>query len=157
MIKRCLECSATIDSGKLCDACYKAANEQTIKLVVDSKNGIAEVATNMPKEQLIVFGKLEEKGLKYDQGKPDLSILPIEALEAMAAAFTYGAKKYQRNNFKKGIEVNRTLAAALRHIYAKLNKQDFDIESGVDHLGHALAAIAMAIYTLKHKPELDDR
>jgi hypothetical protein len=55
------------------------------------------------------------------------------------------------------MDISRQLAAALRHIYQHLGGQTFDEESGVEHLGHALASIAMACYTLKNKPEFDNR
>ena len=96
-------------------------------------------------------------GRKDDTGKPDLTDIPKEAMWAMGAAFTYGQKKYQKNNFRKGMKVSRQLAAAIRHIYQHIDGETIDTESGAMHLGHALASIAMAVYTLKNHPELDDR
>jgi hypothetical protein len=96
-------------------------------------------------------------GVKYDSGKPDLTDIPLEAMWQMGAAFTYGQKKYQKNNFRNGMKVSRLLAAAVRHIYQHISGETYDSESGVTHLGHALASIAMACYTLSNKPELDDR
>jgi hypothetical protein len=34
-------------------------------------------------------------GLKYDAGKPDLSLVPVEALNSIALCFEYGARKYE--------------------------------------------------------------
>lgn len=87
------------------------------------------------------------QGRKDDQDKPDLSLLPKEALEAMAYAFMHGGKKYGRYNYRKGMQWHRPLAAALRHIVAFTAGENKDPESGHSHLGHALAAIAMvAVY-----------
>lgn len=95
--------------------------------------------------------------IKLDNGKPDLTDIPMEAMWQMGAAFTYGQKKYKKHNFRNGMLVSRLLAAAIRHIFQHLAGQTYDDESKVTHLGHALASISMACYTLTHKPELDDR
>lgn len=167
MVKRCQSCSATIDSGIQCDECMKppyklgvikGTSSHTSNGSVPSTNfyNISEDIKKALSNDLNNIVK-EDKGLKYDSGKPDLTIVPIEAIEEMARAFMYGARKYARGNFKKGLEVNRTLAAALRHIYAFANKEDKDPESGESHLAHALAALAMTVYNLKHNPNMDDR
>ncbi len=97
------------------------------------------------------------EGIKHDQDKPDLSLLPKEALEAMAFAFQYGEKKYGRHNFRAGMDWHRPLAAALRHITAFNDGEDLDSESGVSHLGHALAAISMLIVYQTKKVGKDTR
>ena len=97
------------------------------------------------------------KGTKHDQEKPDMTLIPREAMLEMATAFTYGAKKYSRHNFRAGLSISRQLAASLRHIYQFLDGENIDQESGNTHLGSALASIAMACYTLQNKPEFDDR
>lgn len=97
------------------------------------------------------------QGTKDDTQKPDMTDIPTEAMWEMAAAFTYGQRKYSKNNYRQGMKVSRQLAAAVRHIYQHLDGDTFDSESGVTHLGHALASIAMACYTLKNHPHYDDR
>jgi Domain of unknown function (DUF5664) len=82
---------------------------------------------------------------KHDDGKPDLSLLTFEMLRPMTQAFMHGEKKYDRGNFKKGFVNTRLAAAALRHIYQWLDGQDNDEESGISHLGHAQAALAMLL------------
>lgn len=96
-------------------------------------------------------------GVKFDSGKPDMTDIPLEAMWQMGAAFTYGQKKYGKNNYRGGMQVSRQLAAAIRHIYQHLSGETIDPESGLSHLGHALASIAMACYTLKNHPKMDDR
>lgn len=102
-------------------------------------------------------GTVVNTGVKFDADKPSMSSIPREAMWEMGQAFGYGAKKYGDGNFRKGMKVSRQLAAAVRHIYQHLDGQDLDPESGVTHLGHALASIAMACYTLRNCPEMDDR
>lgn len=84
-------------------------------------------------------------GIKYDMGKPDLSLCPRVALEAMAEAFMVGERKYGRYNYLKGFEVHRLVAAAMRHLVAFNEGENIDSEYGTQHLGHALASIAMIL------------
>lgn len=96
--------------------------------------------------------------VKHDSDKPAVQYIPMEALFAMGDAFGYGARKYGGYNFQlTGLEVTRCLAAAVRHIFQFLSGEDNDKESGKSHLGHAMAAIGMAVYTLHHFKNKDDR
>lgn len=96
-------------------------------------------------------------GTKADSKKPPITIIPREALEQEAQAFAFGANKYGKYNFRKGIEYTRLLDAVMRHTLAFTDGEDFDPESGESHLAHARANLAMLIYMVKHKSELDDR
>jgi len=98
-----------------------------------------------------------EIGVKFDQDKPDLSILTKESLVAEALAFQYGAKKYSRGNYKNGLDWTRVIAAAMRHLVAFNAKEDKDPESGLSHLAHAKACLAMLIYFEENKVGKDDR
>lgn len=97
------------------------------------------------------------KGLKYDSEKPPLAYIPKAALWAEGEAFAYGAKKYEPFNYKNGLAVTRSLSASIRHILQFLDGEDYDSESGVNHLGCARANLAMALDTLANHPHLDDR
>lgn len=96
-------------------------------------------------------------GVKHDSGKPQLSLLSRESLEYEARAFEFGAKKYAKNNYKKGMDWSRVIDAALRHVTAFNAKEDFDSESNLNHLAHAKACIAMLIYYYENKVGNDDR
>lgn len=95
--------------------------------------------------------------IKHDENKPQLSILTKESLNAEAYAFMYGALKYERHNYKLGMEWSRMIDASLRHIYAFNSKEDFDEESKLNHLWHAKACLAMLIYYYENKKGTDDR
>jgi hypothetical protein len=95
--------------------------------------------------------------IKHDEGKWDPTMLTIEMVELLSRVRMFGAKKYARNNFKKGFKYTRSLAAALRHIFKFLNGEDNDEESGLNHLGHAIACLEHCIYDTIHHPENDDR
>lgn len=116
-----------------------------------SKNTGSTFDSFLKEEGIVVKGK------KFDQGKPDPTLISKDALWGIAQAFSYGAKKYGRHNYKQGIEMSRLLAAAMRHISQYNEGEDVDEESGNNHLFHAGAAICMAIYMHYNKPEMDNR
>ena len=68
-----------------------------------------------------------------------------------AVHFEDGAKKYGDNNWRKGIPVNVFLDSALRH-YIKFLRGDKD----EPHDRAVCWNLMCAIWTAKHKPELDD-
>jgi len=96
-------------------------------------------------------------GAKNDSGKPALSLLPIEALEEIAKVLSYGAIKYEKNNYKQGFNRSRLLDACLRHVYADAKGIDLDEESSLPHLAHAAATLVMLIQNIKTGVSKDDR
>jgi len=88
----------------------------------------------------------KKEGIKHDQGKDDFTYVSLEMMTALARVRAFGAKKYSRDNWKTGFKVTRSLAAALRHIFARLSGQKYDSESGLDHLWHAACCLEHAIY-----------
>jgi hypothetical protein len=101
--------------------------------------------------------KKPQRGLHFDTKKPPISIIPRQALEKEAQAFAYGAQKYGKYNFRKGIEYTKLLDSAMRHITAFSDGEDFDPESGESHLAHARANLGMLLFIMEMYPELDDR
>lgn len=87
-----------------------------------------------------------EGGTKHDEGKADLSLVPYIAVSTEALALGFGEKKYGRYNYTAGFDVSRLTAAALRHLYQYNNGETFDNESGLHHLGHARACLAMLLH-----------
>ena len=97
------------------------------------------------------------KGEKKDQGKAPLHMIPEEAIIGMAEAFAYGAIKYDRFNYRKGLEFSRLTDSLRRHTLAFLNGEDIDPESGLHHTKLMLANAAMIEFMRIHRPEMDDR
>jgi hypothetical protein len=87
-----------------------------------------------------------EVGMKFDQGKADLSLVPLIAIESEARALGFGEKKYGRYNYTAGFEVSRLTSATLRHLLAYNGGETFDPESGIHHIGHARANLAMLLH-----------
>ena len=69
--------------------------------------------------------------------KPRLELLPSAALEQIAEVLTYGAAKYDANNWCRGARWGRYYAALLRHLFAWWRGEDRDAETGLSHLAHA--------------------
>ncbi len=98
-----------------------------------------------------------ERGVKQDQGKPRLDLMPTEALEEIGKVLEFGAKKYDPWNWAKGLAWSRLLGAALRHLYAWARGESKDPESGLSHLAHAGCNILFLIYFERNKSGEDDR
>lgn len=75
--------------------------------------------------------------VKHDAGKAQMELLPVSALVAVAAVLTYGARKYQPNNWRKCPSRARYAGALLRHLFARMRGEVLDSESGLPHLAHA--------------------
>lgn len=107
----------------------------------------------------IVVSKQEngDLGIKHNSGKPPLSWIPRAALVAEAQVLAHGALKYERDNWKKGLPWSEVLDASLRHIYAFVDGEDMDEESGLHHLAHARCELGFLLEFADTHPELDDR
>lgn len=98
------------------------------------------------------------EGTKHDQEKNRLELIPAEFVEATAYVLTWGARKYQAWNWKRGIVYSRCFGALLRHLYAWWRGEDKDPETGYSHLWHASCELMFLIYfEIEGKKQLDDR
>ena len=82
--------------------------------------------------------------MKYDQGKPNIALIPPEALLDIAKVFTFGAEKYGVNNWRidgANTSWSRTYGSIQRHLTSWLAGEDTDPESGESHLTHAATQI----------------
>lgn len=106
------------------------------------------------KESLVNDSK---SGVKFDNGKVPLELLPALPLIKIGQVLEFGAKKYNDHNWRKGMKWSRVAGAALRHFLAWLNGEDTDPESGLSHLAHCACCLLFLLEYEKTKPELDDR
>ena len=96
-------------------------------------------------------------GARYNDGKPDFSLIPLVTLEDEARVWMYGEKKYARFNWQKGMKWSVPFACILRHLSAWQAGQDLDPESGLPHLAHVACNLRMLSYYAQHYAEGDDR
>ena len=88
------------------------------------------------------FPKFVPEGRKYDGEKPKMYLLPPKALLEVSKVLTFGAAKYDEHNWKKLDNIqNRYSGAALRHIFAHIDGEEYDEETGLDHLAHAICCL----------------
>ena len=81
-------------------------------------------------------------GIKYDSEKPDYSLVPPNALDDVVTVLTYGAQKYDRNNWQHLEDLdNRYFAAAQRHLWALQRGETTDDETGIHHAAHAICCM----------------
>ncbi len=104
---------------------------------------------------------MKTSAVKADEGKPDWSLVPFEALEGMVRVLEFGAKKYARNNWQTngGFSYRRVLTACVRHLFAYMRGEDNDPESGLSHISHAQCNLLFLGYYLTNKAVFnkDDR
>ncbi len=86
-------------------------------------------------------------GRKDDQEKNRLDLIEPEFIEGVGKVLTFGANKYEPNNWQKVEDAeDRYYAAALRHLIAWRKGEKTDPESGLSHLYH----VACNIMFLQH-------
>ena len=90
--------------------------------------------------------------VKYDEGKRDYTLLPINELEQVLDVLEFGAIKYKPNAWKdvpNGLE--RYKKAMLRHMVSYLKGEYTDNESGLSHLSHLATNVLFMMYFENNK------
>lgn len=88
---------------------------------------------------------MEDKALRYNEGKPDWSLVHFPSLEPMVHVLKYGEKKYTvwevsgRDNWKKSMPKHQILNSMMRHLIRLMEDEELDSESNLPHIGHILA------------------
>ena len=85
---------------------------------------------------------MDNTGIKYDAGKPEYGLLPAYALEEVVKVLTFGASKYDRDNWRKLDNLpRRYFDAAQRHMWATKRKESHDPESDLHHIAHSICCL----------------
>jgi hypothetical protein len=122
--------------------------------ISDSKHFVTGTGTT-PEE----IGKV---AVKFDSGKLDWSLMPLDSVEEILKVLEFGKKKYAAWNWSSngGFPYSRVFNSLLRHLFAWFRGEDNDPETNLSHLAHAGCNILFLIYFVKHKDKYttnDDR
>lgn len=120
------------------------------------KNTCETIKNEKPSETTENIQQLHLPGMKYDEGKPNLSLVFggfNKALLDVGYIGTFGARKYTPNGWKDVENLyERYSSALLRHMFAAMSprvKDIYDNETGRLHLAHvAWNALALTEHVL---------
>ena len=81
-------------------------------------------------------------GRKFDGGKLQYGLIPPLAMKEMVKVLTFGAEKYEPDNWKHVPDSKRRYFDAMqRHVWAYKEGEVYDPESGIHHLAHAMCCL----------------
>lgn len=107
-----------------------------------------------PKSKATTSNPKDLLGIK----KVSISKLPAVALLHAAHALMDGARKYGPYNWRdKAVIASVYIDAAFRHINAWFDGEEMAADSGVHHLGHAIACLAIILDAAETGNLIDDR
>jgi len=89
-----------------------------------------------PGEILSVNTNQSQQADRHNEGKPQWSMVDFPSMEPMVRVLEFGANKYSRDNWKKGLPKEQILDSMMRHVFALASGEENDPESGLPHIGH---------------------
>lgn len=109
-------------------------------------------------------GRIDGGGVKQVMKEPKTAVDLVDPrfIEGIGEVLRYGATKYAKNNWMRGMSWSTVLGGVLRHILAFMRGEEFDPETTLPHLHHAACGL-MFLCFYAHGPKspehrkLDDR
>ena len=98
-----------------------------------------------------------DEAVKFDGEKVRYDLIPADSLHKLAEVYTFGARKYADENWRKGMSWKRIFGAIMRHSWAWFRGEDNDPESGLPHLAHAAWGFFTLMHFSDHCKKYDDR
>lgn len=105
-----------------------------------------------------VKNSVDGGGMRFNEDKTRLELLPPLPLEDIADVLAAGAKKYADHNWMRGMDWSKVIGCAERHL-SKL-KRGLDFDAGETDCFHAAQVAINMIFLLQYYrtcPDLDDR
>ena len=128
-------------------AAWARKKAEKLKVVIDTAKE-EEFAETL--KQHWVDGEPLDQTAKADNGKLQLSLVPMDILTAIARVREYGNRKYKCPDNWKNVEPQRYIDATLRHMVAFVNNpKSVDEESGLPHLWHIACNVAFLVSLVK--------
>lgn len=105
-----------------------------------------EFAADLWNQGVVILHQGENPKDRLASRKSPIGLVPPALAIYCAQVFELGAKKYGAYNWRKTkVRYSVYLEAALRHIYAAMDGEDIDDESGVPHAAHVAACMAILL------------
>jgi hypothetical protein len=96
-------------------------------------------------------------GLRYDKGKNRLELIDASFIEELGKVMTFGAEKYDDDNWRKGMEWRKVIGCMKRHASKFEQGVSIDEESGCHHLALVAANAMFLWYYETYNKGLDNR
>lgn len=150
--EKILEISTLIDQ--------KLTPEELERVKTWYDKGVADTVFSSNSEDILIdiISRVKSEGaMRFNDGKLEWSLVDFKSLEPMVRVLEMGAKKYSRDNWRKGLETTKIVESTLRHLFAFLDGENLDKESQLSHVAHAQCNLMFLQYMMDNKPELDNR
>lgn len=136
----------------------KIATEFTCRCNTDQHCGVCRpdyTHTGTPMPSVVPAKPEPEQAMRFNEGKTQLSYMMDAdvAMNGMCNVFAFGAIKYDRGNWKKGLPVVEVMDSLLRHLQSLARGEVFDPESGLPHVDHITCN---AVFLATHGPRTED-
>ena len=97
--------------------------------------------------------------MRFNDGKPQLNYILTapHAVKGLSQVFEFGAKKYARNNWQKGLKITEVMDSLLRHLMAYQNGEEVDSDSGLKHVHHITWNALILAEMAETRKDMDDR
>lgn len=96
-------------------------------------------------------------GLRYNEGKCRVELIPPEWPWALGMVLTRGAIKYADRNWERGMSWSYMIGSILRHTFKFMCGERYDKESGNHHMAHAAwNCLALMSYDLRGLQAFND-
>ena len=99
------------------------------------------------------------QGSRDNGDKPVISMVmeAPNAIEGIAKVLMFGAEKYDRANWKRGLKYTEIIDSMQRHILKIMDGEDLDEESGLHHAFHIGCNSLFLAEMMATRPDMDDR
>ncbi len=158
MIKQEFTDEKILEIASLTDQSLSKDELERVKTWYDK--GISDTLLYNNSEDILIdiISRVKSEGaMRFNDGKLEWSLVDFKSLEPMVRVLEFGAKKYSRDNWKRGLETTKIVESTLRHLFAFLDGENLDKESQLSHVAHAQCNLMFLQYMMDNKPELDNR
>ena len=98
-----------------------------------------------------------KQGVKFDDDKLKMDLLPVIGLLLEGDVYTRGSYKYDSHNWRKGLKWSRVIGACFRHLLWYAAGERLDPDDGQHHMAAVKWAAGVLMEFEVTHPELDDR